>query len=144
SETRCLRCREPLTFCACVNVSPLDLRTHVAVVLHTKAAQKRAAPSPFALTALTNSSIHLYGKRGAPLDLSELHTDGRRVFVLSPREDAELLTPEFVQSSTLPVTLVVPDGDLRQVNRASRRIPGLASATRIRLSEPEHNMFVAL
>lgn len=144
SENRCLRCRDPVTLCRCATVSPLRLRTHVAIVLHTKEAQKRAAPSPFALTLLSNSSLHLYGVRDAPLDLTSLHQDGARVFVLHPGEDAQLLTPELVRSSALPITLVVPDGNLRQMSRAARRIQGLQTALRIRLPESESNQFFAL
>lgn len=144
SEPRCLRCRDPLILCSCAAVTPLELGTHVAVVLHTREAQKRAATGPFALTALSNSSLHLYGKRDSPLDLTGLHRSDRRVFLLHPSEDAVRLTRELVLSSDLPVTLVIPDGSLRQASRAARRIPGLASATRVRLPHPEPRAFLAL
>lgn len=144
TEPRCLRCRDPIAFCNCSTVSPLDLRTRVVVVLHAREAQKRAATGPFALTALRNSSLALYGKREEPLDLTALHENGRRVLLLYPGEQAELLTEELLGSSPLPVTLVVPDGSFRQMSRAARRIPGLATAMQVRLDGPQVDTFSGL
>lgn len=143
TQLRCLRCRDPLSHCACSSVTALRLATRVAVVLHVREAQKRAATGPFALTALSESSLHLYGQRDLPLDLSSLGR-GRRVLVLYPGEQAAELTSDLVKTDKRPITLVVPDGSLRQAGRAVRRIPGLKDAEQVQLEGGPLDTFVAL
>ena len=143
-QPRCLRCRDPVEYCKCSDFSPLKLSTRVVVVMHRREAQKRSATGPFALTALANSLLYLYGQREQPLDLTALHEDGRRVLLLYPGENATPLTEELLRSPELPITLVVPDGSLRQTSRAARRRPGLSAATQVRLDGEESDTFTAL
>lgn len=144
TQTRCFRCRDPLVYCACSEVSPLHLTTRVALVLHAHEAQKCGATGPFALSALSDSHLHLYGKRDEQLDLSALAKEGRRVLVLYPGEHARELTVGLVKADNRPVTLVVPDGSFRQAGRAVRRIPGLSDAEQVRLVGPQLTTFAAL
>ena len=121
--------------CLCAEIPRLALATRVVLVMHHREISRTTATGPLALRALTNGELHLHGARDAPLDLTSLHGQGRRVMVLFPSDDARPLTPELLAADRRPVTLVVPDGNWRQASRASRRIPGLAQAEPVVLVE---------
>jgi tRNA pseudouridine65 synthase len=128
----------------CDSILPIPIRTRVVLVMHTREARKCAATGPFALTALNDCALQLYGKRDQALDLHHLHADGRRVLVLYPNEAARLLTPQLAREDPRPLTLVVPDGSWRQARRAAERVPGLDTAEVVKLPGPELDTFVAL
>jgi DTW domain-containing protein YfiP len=119
--------------CLCAQIPRLELATRIELIMHQRELLKTTATGPLALRALPNSALHIHGAQDAPLDLSALHAQGRRVLLLFPAEDAEPLTPELVARDARPVTLLVPDGSWRQASRAARRIPGLERAERIRV-----------
>lgn len=124
--------------------SPLGLRTRVAFVLHARQARRYETTSSMLQPVLSDSSLHLYGRRDHELDLTHLHEHGRRVLVLFPSEHASELCPEFLLRDPRPITLVVPDGTWRQARRATLRIPGLANAERVRVNENELSTLDAL
>jgi tRNA pseudouridine65 synthase len=122
-----------LALCLCVQIPKLALATKLVLIMHHREVSKTTASGPLALRALQHSELHVHGARDAPLDLSALHTHGRRVMLLFPGEDATPLTAALLAADPRPVTLVVPDGSWRQASRAARRIPGLERAERIGL-----------
>jgi RluA family pseudouridine synthase len=132
---RCEVCRLQIAQCLCAEVPRLQLGTRVVVVMHHREVSKTTATGPLALRALPNSELHVHGARDAPLDLTALHGQGRRVLLLFPGDDARTLTPALLAEDPRPVTLVVPDGSWRQASRAARRIPGLAQAEPVTLAE---------
>ena len=101
--------------------------------MHHRECNKTTATGPLGLAALPNSELYVHGLRDAPLDLSHLHEEQRRVLVLFPSEDARPLSKELIAEDSKPVTLVVPDGNWRQASRVPRRIPGLVDAERVTL-----------
>lgn len=120
--------------CLCAEIPQLKLLTRMVLVMHHREASKTTATGPLALLALKGSRLCVHGELGAPLDLSAEHTPDRRVLLLFPREDAQVLTPQLLARDPRPVTLLVPDGNWRQASRASRRIPGLAQAECVTLA----------
>lgn len=122
-----------LALCLCAQIPALELATRVELIMHRREVPKTTASGPIALRALRNGAAHVHGERASPLDMRFLHTQGRRVMLLFPGEDALDLTTELVASDIRPITLVVPDGSWRQASRAARRIPGLERAERVRL-----------
>lgn len=122
-----------LALCLCAQIPTLELATRIELIMHRREVSKTTASGPIALRALRNGALHVHGEQAAPLDMSYLHTQGRRVLLLFPAEDAAELTPELVASDPRPISLVVPDGSWRQASRAARRIPGLERAERVRL-----------
>ncbi len=122
----------------------LTLGTKVVVLMHTREAQKRSASGPRALDLLENAQLALYGKRGEPLDLHALSETGRRILVLFPSEDARPLSLALTHTDARPITLVVPDGNWRQAGRSHKRVPGLETAERVALDEPNLDTFTAL
>lgn len=134
---RCEGCRLHEADCLCAHVPKLETRARLALVMHHRECDKTTATGPLALAALTNSELHVHGLRDAPLDLSHLHGQGRRVLVLFPSEDARVLDAALLAEDPRPVTLVVPDGNWRQASRVPRRVPGLQSAQRVTLPAGE-------
>ena len=131
---RCDVCRMHCASCLCAELPRLDLLTRVVLVMHHREVSKTTATGPLALRALKDSRVCVHGELGTPLDLGDEHVPERRVLLLFPREDAELLTPDLLARDLRPVTLLVPDGNWRQASRASRRIPGMAQAECVTLA----------
>jgi tRNA pseudouridine65 synthase len=121
--------------CLCADVPRFDLATRVVLIMHHREVSRTTATGPLALRALVNGELHVHGARDAPLDLTALHGQGRRVMLLFPGDDARPLTPELLAEDPRPVTLIVPDGNWRQASRAAKRIPGLAQAEPVVLVE---------
>lgn len=126
---RCPRCRLHIHACLCAELPQIELETRIALVMHHREASKTTATGPLALACLPNSTCHLHGLTGAPLDLTPLHeSDQRRVLVLFPFEGARPLSRALKEEDTRPITLVVPDGNWRQARRIPQRVRGLAHA----------------
>ncbi|HTM46536.1 MAG TPA: DTW domain-containing protein, partial [Polyangiaceae bacterium] len=125
---RCEVCRLHRSLCLCSEITPLDLNTRVALVMHRRELPKTTATGPWALAALRNSELHVRGKKGAPLDLSALCAANRRALLLFPSDDAVPLTGALFASDPRPVTLIVPDGNWGQASRAARRIATMGRA----------------
>ncbi len=128
---RCERCQMHLELCLCAEIPSFVLDTHLALVLHRREVTKTTNTGRLALLSLTNSARYVHGVRDEPLDLTHLHTPERRVAVMFPCDEAELLTPEWIVRDPRPVTLVVPDGNWGQARRMARRIPGLSQAEKV-------------
>jgi len=122
-----------LALCLCAQIPRLALATKLVLIMHHRELPRTTASGPLALRALPNSELHVHGQRDAPLDLNALHTQGRRVALLFPSEDATPLSAAWLARDPRPVTLVVPDGNWRQASRAARRVPGLERAERVGL-----------
>jgi DTW domain-containing protein len=132
---RCQRCRMHDHLCICDAIHRYDLATRLILVMHHREQMKQTATGPLALEVLANSELRIQGHLDSPLDFHDLQGQGRRVLLLYPGEEAPVLAPEFLESDSRPVTLVVPDGNWRQAARMSRRLPGLEVAERVRLPE---------
>ena len=105
--------------------------------MHRRELGKTTASGPLALAALKNSQRYVHGERNAPLDLSELHDPTRRLLLLFPAENAQILNREFLQKDPRPVSLIVPDGTWGQASRIAKRVPGLQQAEHVVLPEGE-------
>lgn len=120
--------------CICALVPRLELRTHLSLVMHQREWTKTTNTGHLALRALVRSRLFLWGEEGeaAPAP-DEVVPPGTRGVVLAP--SGLPLDPERVADlcSGPPLTLVVTDGSWRQATKMLRRIPALASLTRVSL-----------
>lgn len=114
--------------CVCASVPRLDLRTRVILVMHQNEVIKPSATGPLALACLPNSERLIHGVRDQRLDLNPLFETGSRVLVLYPGEGARVLDEVVADGDPRPITLIVPDGNWRQAQRAARRVPGVERA----------------
>lgn len=133
AESRCAYCRFPQKSCACSTIERLKIGTSLVLVMHTRETPRGIATGPLAVAALQNSTLVTYGKRDEELSLEHLHEQGRRIVVLTSNGEGSELNETFVQNDPRPITLVVPDGNSRQVNRATKRILGLQAAEKVHL-----------
>lgn len=132
---RCHRCRMHVERCICRSIPRYDLATRVVLVMHHREHIKTTATGPLALEALPNSELRIHGQQYLPLDFSDLNIPERRTLLLYPGDDAPVLSRNFLNRDSRPVTLVVPDGNWRQASRMRRRLPGLEHAEMVRLPE---------
>ncbi len=101
--------------------------------MHCREQKKPTATGPMALSILENSELYLHGVPHAPLDLTHLSREGRRVVILFPEESSVPLDELERKSDQRPITLIVPDGSWRQASRVPRRVEGLNQAERVTL-----------
>lgn len=117
--------------CVCAHIPQLDLATRIVLVAHTRELKKTTTTGPLALHALGNHELHVHGLPDTRVDLSHLHQEDRRVWLLFPSDKAEPITPELVAADARPVTLVVPEGTWAHARRMVRRLPGLSPARHV-------------
>lgn len=96
--------------------------------MHQNEVIKPSATGPLALECLPNSERLIHGVRDQRLDLNPLFETGSRVLVLYPGEGARVLDEVVADGDPRPITLIVPDGNWRQAQRAARRVPGVERA----------------
>ena len=128
---RCTRCRMHEELCLCAEMTPLHTATRLALVIHRREVDKPTNTGRIGLLALRNAVMFVRGHEDAPADLSALDDPARRLFLLFPREDAVVLTPELIASDPRPITLAVPDGSWAQTRRCARREEVLARAVAV-------------
>ena len=121
--------------CLCPSIPVYDLATRLVLVMHYRELPKTTATGPLALVALPNSELRIQGYRDRILDFSDLDIPERRTLLLYPGDDAPVLSRNFLDQDTRPVTLVVPDGTWSQASRMGKRLPGLDHAEMVRLPE---------
>ena len=128
---RCIRCRLHIERCICEHIPAINTRARLVLVSHFRELSKPTATGNLALESLINSELKVHGEKETPLNLTELHNEGRRVMVLFPSEKARVLSPALLAEDPRPVTLVVPDGNWRQATRIPKRVPGLPEAEHV-------------
>lgn len=122
--------------CVCALIPSLTLDTHVAIVFHHREWSKTTNTGHLMLKALTRSAGFLWGEEGqAPPPPDALVPVGHLGLVLAT--DGEPLTPAFAAELIArgPLALVATDGNWRQATRMTRRVPPLASLTRVAITD---------
>ena len=112
----------------------LDLRTYLTLVIHAKELKRTTNTGRLAARALVHSEILVRGLE--PLDLASSLKAGYRPLLFFPTEDARELTPELVAETSLPIQLIVPDGNWRQAAKVPIRHPEISHVERVIISEP--------
>lgn len=133
----CPGCGLHRRLCICDLIPTLDLKTRVCLVVHRKELKRTTNTGQLAIKSLVNSEMRIRGElSGQPLDLSDLLVPSYRTLLFYPSDDALELTPEFVQQSTLPIQLIVPDGNWRQASKVFGRHHELKSIPKVKISTP--------
>jgi DTW domain-containing protein len=111
------------SLCICELIPALVTRTRLVLVMHRFEDFKPTNTGRLAAECLTNSAIVLRGDpalKNPPLDVPP---ETQPAF-LFPARDAQPLE-RVAAASSLPLTLIVPDGSWRQAGRVRQRVPGL-------------------
>ncbi len=130
----CPRCRMHITYCFCESIPSLALKTKVSVLVHAKELKRTTNTGSLATLALANSGLHVRGLKDQPLEVSQILNPSYEPLLFFPADDAAELTPDFVSKLTLPVQLIVPDGNWRQASKVHTRHEELANIPRVRIS----------
>lgn len=135
TKNPCQGCGLHLDRCICKLITSLDLKTKIALVIHRKELKRTTNTGQLALKCLVNSEIRIRGEQNCkPLDLSDLLTANYQTYLFFPSDDAVELTSELVQSSPLPIQLIVPDGNWRQASKVFSRHPELKLLIKVKIS----------
>ncbi len=130
----CPACALHKSLCICAQMPRLNLRTYLTLVIHVKELKRTTNTGRLAVRALVHSEILVRGLE--PLDLAASLKTGYRPLLFFPVEGARELTPELVAESSLPIQLIVPDGNWRQASKVPLRHPEIAHIERVMISSP--------
>ena len=135
TKVPCLGCQMHIDRCVCNFIPNLNLETKITLVIHKKELKRTTNTGQLALSSLSNSALRIRGESDKKtLDLTDLLTPEYRTFLFFPSKDAIELTPELVQSSQLPIQLIVPDGNWRQASKVHSRHPELKNVQKVKIS----------
>lgn len=137
TKAPCLNCGLHQNLCICSQIPSLNLKTRVCLVIHRKELKRTTNTGQLAIKSLTNSEMRIRGTQDKrSLDLSDLLTPHYRTILFYPSEDAEELNADFLQQSSLPIQLIVPDGNWRQASKVYSRHPELKDIPKVKISSP--------
>lgn len=129
-QSRCERCALPPAACLCGEFAPLELETHVVVLMHRRELNKTTSTARLVPLALVNAQVRIVGLPEDRAHFDELAEAGRRAVLLFPSENSVELTREMRAAK---LTLVAPDGNWRQAHKFARREPQLAALPHVHL-----------
>ena len=135
SEHRCPRCEIRRPLCFCEFIPQINLQTRVIVMMHRDEEVLTSNTARLATKALTNSEIRVRGRKDELVSSVGIVEDGRHSLLLYPSPRSVELNADYLARLNEPVTLVVPDGNWRQAQRAVRREPALAGLPHVRLPD---------
>ncbi|MDD4975585.1 MAG: DTW domain-containing protein [Bacteriovorax sp.] len=122
--------------CICENIPTLTLQTKISLIIHAKELKRTTNTGRLAMRALTNSEMRIRGKDREALDLSDLLSPAYRTLLFYPSDNAIELDQKLVSESTLPIQLIVPDGNWRQASKVHYRHHELQDIPRVMISTP--------
>jgi DTW domain-containing protein YfiP len=125
--------------CICDQTPQLTLKTRIALVIHAKELKRTTNTGRLAVKILTNSEMRIRGEDRESLDLSDLLVQEYRTVLFFPSANAVELNREFIESSPLPIQLIVPDGNWRQASKVHYRHHELKDIPRVMISTPNLN-----
>ena len=131
-QSRCQNCMMRQELCICSLIPNLDTKTKIIVIISKREAKVPTNTGRLAGLALKNSVVLLRGDLDQPYDLSEHLGPIGTNFVFYPDETANVVSSDLA-SSSLPLTLIFPDGNWRGAGKMCRRDPIMASLPRLRL-----------
>lgn len=141
TQDPCLGCGLHKNLCLCELIPELrmglDLKTRISLVIHHRELKRTTNSGTLALKALGNSLLRVRGQQDrGTLDLSDLLTPDYRTLLFFPCDGAIELSPELVAQSSLPIQLIVPDGNWRQASKVHYRHSELKEIPRVMISTP--------
>ncbi|MBC7537888.1 MAG: DTW domain-containing protein [Bacteriovorax sp.] len=132
----CLVCFLHKERCICKSTPTLTLQTKITLIIHARELKRTTNTGRLAIKALTNSEMRIRGKDRETLDLTELLTPNYRTFLFYPSDNAIELDHKLVNESSLPIQLIVPDGNWRQASKVHYRHHELQDIPRVKISTP--------
>lgn len=122
--------------CICASIPTLTLKTKISLIIHAKELKRTTNTGRLALQALTNSEMRIRGADREALDLSDLLSPTYRTLLFYPSDNAVELDQKLLSESSLPIQLIVPDGNWRQASKVHYRHHELQNIPRVKISTP--------
>ncbi|MBC7419231.1 MAG: DTW domain-containing protein [Bdellovibrio sp.] len=142
TQDPCEVCFLHKNLCICEFIPTLNLRSKLSLVVHVKELKRTTNTGTLATKALLNSEIFIRGKMNEPLDLTSQLTENYHHVLFYPSDGAIALDEAFVKQSSLPINLIVPDGNWRQASKVHYRHQELKNLPRVMIktanSESHH------
>ncbi|MEK6773364.1 MAG: tRNA-uridine aminocarboxypropyltransferase [Bdellovibrionota bacterium] len=133
----CVGCGLRHSLCICEMIPTLILKTKICLVVHRKELKRTTNTGALAIKSLLNSEMRIRGEENkSALDLSDLLVPSYRTILFFPSTAAVELNQDFVQQSSLPLQLIVPDGNWRQASKVYSRHPELKNIPQVKISTP--------
>lgn len=132
----CQDCYLHKTRCICAEIPNISLKTKISLIIHAKELKRTTNTGRLAIKALTNSEMRIRGEDRGGLDLSDLLSPSYRTLLFYPSENAVELSQELIAEGSLPIQLIVPDGNWRQASKVHYRHPELKEIPRVMISSP--------
>ncbi len=129
----CDDCLIPRAFCVCGVMDPITVSSRVTVVVHYSDVTRKSNTGRLIPSVLTNSEVLIRGTRHEPLDIMRAVQPRYNNLVLYPSADSIPLTTDFLKNNTLPVNLIVPDGNWNQAGKMEKREKKIAHLQRVHL-----------
>jgi DTW domain-containing protein YfiP len=140
TKNPCPTCFMHIERCICAAIPKLNLRTRVALLIHSKELKRTTNSGRLAIHALSNSKMYVMGAISGRPDLSDLLSPEYESYVLYPSDDAvELNTIK----TDKPIQLIVSDGNWRQASKITTRNKELSDLPRVKITRPnraEHHL----
>lgn len=140
-DHRCFVCYMRKEICICNEIkecrASISIQSKVLILMHHRERHLTTNTARIAALSIPNTSIHVRGLPQKPLNCAELLDDERETLLLFPREDAKVLSKDFLATLKKPITLVVPDGSWRQAYKVAKREEALKNAHRVILPQGE-------
>lgn len=140
---RCKKCNLQNRVCICDREPRIDTKIPLHLVIHFKETKRPSNSGLLAARCIKPSYVY---KRGDP-SLKSADVDFKlgetQPLLLFPAPGAVLLSQEYAQSFSKPVSLIVPDGNWNQASRMPKRIASLKDVPRVVLplgEEPEFRL----
>jgi len=109
------------------------VQTHVTVVVHYSDFTRLTNTGKWVPVVLANSEILVRGQKESPLDISRAILPDHHNAVLFPSKVSRALSPEYLESVSHPINLIVPDGNWNQAGKMEKREKKLAQLPRVHL-----------
>ena len=136
TQDPCTGCCLHKSLCICASIPRLSFRTKLILVIHHKELRRTTNSGVLAVRSLVNSELFVRGKDHQRLDLTPILKENFKTLLLYPSDSAVELTPEFVKQQSLPLQLIVPDGNWRQASKVASRHPELQDTQHVTISTP--------
>jgi DTW domain-containing protein YfiP len=104
------------------------------LVVHAKELKRTTNTGRLAMKALTNSEMLVRGEDRETLVLIAHHSLSYRTLLFYPSDNAVELDHKLVCESSLPIQLIVPDGNWRQASKVHYRHHELKDIPRVMIS----------
>ena len=130
---KCDKCRLPVRFCFCNELSTITLKHKVSIIMHHREFHLTSNTGNLAKLTIPQTNIHLRGLLGRPLQPQDIFLAGHTPLFLFPCEDALPLNQDLLPQFPGPLQLIVPDGSWRQASKFKKREDFLKNILAVKL-----------